>query len=340
MGADYIITGVESALGRQIAERLSARDCRVVGIDCGALAPWSGPDIRLYSAGACDADALDDIFRAEAREYTVVIHAAERISLSDEPDDAMQTVNCGGTQIILQLCARRPIRRLVYVGSALAVAPGRRLPFVREPEEFDPSAVSGQYGKSKAAACAAVMRAAAEGMDCVVALPGMLVGPGDPSAAEPGNRLVRALAAGQMRFCVRGGVDMVDIRDAAQGVVLAADKGIAGHSYILSGRYVRLRELYDQVHALCGTPRRITLPLALARSLVAPMRAWDGERPLFTAQALDILAAGARLSHSRAGRELGYRTNSVAAAVADAVRQYAPPQQERALALPERAAQA
>lgn len=323
MPADYIITGACSPLARHIIARLKSRGVRIVGIDRPEAVRPEEDSIRLYGADVCEKAALLDIFHAEAREYTVVIHAAEHLSLSDAADPALAAVNQTGTQNILEACAAQPVRRLVYVASAYALAP-TGLGFARESAEYEPSRVHSAYGRSKAAACAAVMQAAKDGLDCVIALPSALVGPGDEAANEPLDRLIRALAEGTLRFGVRGGLELIDLRDAAQGILLAADKGVAGRSYILSGRYVSMQELFECVRTALDGPQRVCMPRHLARLALPLVRAWDGERPLYTACALDALGANTHFSHERAERELGFRSRRARDTIAEAARQYRP----------------
>lgn len=318
MPADYIITGAASPLGRHVLEKLRARECRVVGIDTPAALASAHADSPLMAADVRDERTLRDIFRAEAREYTVVIHAAECMSLSDAPDGEMVAINYGGTKNILDLCAQQLVRRLVYVGSALTLPAQSDDGFVQESESFDLVSIRDAYARSKAAACAAVRERACMELDCVTVLPSVPFG--SESEAYPLDRLLSGLARGCVRFGVRGGIDMVDVRDVAQGVLLAADKGICDHSYILSGRYVTVRELFDLARRELGYAPHILLPNFAAKALVKLGREWSGEKPLFTGRSLALLQSGTHYSHDRATRELGYLPRHVPIALSEALR--------------------
>lgn len=340
MPADYIITGAVRPLGRHILEKLQARECRVVGIDQPELVRGAAGGYPLYAADVRDSAALRDIFRAEAREYTVVIHAAERMSLSDTPDRELFAVNYGGTKNILDACIQQSVRRLVYVGSALTLPERSDGRFIREGAPFDPAAVHDAYAKSKAAACAAVAECAGDELDCVIVLPTTQIGGGE--GVYPLDRLLSALARRSVRFGVSGGIDIADVRDTAQGVVLAADKGMSGQSYILSGGYVTLRELFDLARSEgIPAPRRF-IPYRAAKQLVKLGRAWDGEKPLFTERALALLHTGTHYSHDRATRELGYRPRAAREAITDAIKsqQQAAQTPDTPLCLPQAAVEA
>lgn len=320
MPADYILTDALSPLARHIIARLNLRQCRVVGIDRPEAVAAAQTDLPLYAADIRDPDAMREIFRAEAREYTVVIHCAERLDLTGESSSALFDTHCTAVNHILDLCREQAVRRLVYVGSALALAETDRAAHIREPSDFGAHRPRTAYGQCIAAACSAVTAAANDGLDCVIALPSECVAPVDATDTLASNRLIRALSQGSIRFGVGGGLELVDVRDAAQGVLLAADKGISGRTYILSGRYMPLRELFTLVHEQGSAARKPFIPLALAKLLLPAVQAWDGERPFFNARALDLLQADAHYSHARAGRELGYAPRSVGDTVAAAAR--------------------
>ena len=326
MGADYIITGALGHLAQSIIAALRPRGCRIVGIDLPEVVKEAETDFKLYAADVRDGAAIDEIFRAEAREYTVVIHTAALVRISDEDSADMLAVNVGGTKNILSACREAQVRRLVYVGSvhALPVPPGARI--IREREHFDPTAIPDTYGQSKAAAAAAVLEAEKDGLDCVIVLPSGIVGPGDRRGGNHLNQLIRDTMEGRVPVGVRGGFDLVDVRDAARGILLAADKGVSGHSYILSGRYMSIRELLDCVRQEYGGRWRPCVPVWMARIALPFVRlhaARHNTRPLFTAYSLDTLRSGAMFSHERASRELGYAPRELRIAIVDTVRWYA-----------------
>lgn len=320
MPADYILTGALSPLGRHLIARLDLRQCRVVGIDRPEAVAEAQGDLALYSADPRDREAMQQIFRAEAREYTVVIHCADRVALTGGNDADLFDIHRGGTDMILDLCRAQAVRRLVYVGSALALAADTDGPIAHEPDTFRPARAQSRYGQCVASACAAVAEAADKGLDCVIALLGECVAPMDATGTLPVNRLIRALSQRQLHFGVGGGLELVDVRDAAQGVLLAADKGVAGRSYILSGQYVSLRELFALVREQCGTAWLPILPLALARWMLPAIQAWDGERPLYNTRALTVLRESLRCSHARTERELGYAPRPVHETISAAAR--------------------
>lgn len=128
--------------------------------------------------------------------------------------------------------------------------------------------------------------------------------------------------AGKLPAGVTGGYDFVDVRDVAKGCLLAADKGRAGECYILSNRYVPVRELLEDVRAVSGGRKLICLPIGLACAM-EPAFAWGAKvthtRPLYTRYALDTISSDSHFSHARATARLGYRPRDTFSTIRDTV---------------------
>ena len=136
-----------------------------------------------------------------------------------------------------------------------------------------------------------------------------------------------------LRLFLRGGprlildctLNLVHVRDVADGMILAAERGAAGERYILGGTDVRLSDLAARLDRLAGRPplRRWTVPgpLALAGAMLDE---WISDhissrppRAPVTGVRLALAAAGA--DSGKAARTLGYRPRGLDDALADAV---------------------
>ena len=74
--------------------------------------------------------------------------------------------------------------------------------------------------------------------------PSGIVGPYDRYKSNHLVQLMSLYLNRRLLLGVRGGYDFVDVRDVAEGVLLAAEKGRQGECYILSDRYIRLEEAH------------------------------------------------------------------------------------------------
>ena len=166
------------------------------------------------------------------------------------------------------------------------------------------------------------LAARARGLDVRVVHPSGICGPYDYGHGHL-TQLVQDFCTGRLAAGVDGGYDFVDVRDVAAGILACCERGRPGECYILSGRYCTVRDVLAMLHRITGRRRvRVMLPLWLARA-AAPLSEQYyrllRQPPLYTAYSLYTLSSGARFSHAKAARELGYTTRPFGTTLADTV---------------------
>lgn len=325
--AVYIVTGAAGHLGGHVVRELHSRGRRVralmlPGESCPECAGEHRELYTEYEGDVCKPETLEPLFEGGAPGGFVVVHCAGIVSIAEKFSQKVYDVNVCGTQNVIQACGRHGAR-LVYVSSVHAIPRLPRGQVMREVDAFSPDAVPGQYDKTKATATQLVLDAAREGLDAVVVHPSGIIGPNGLPTGNMANMLVTYLRGG-LPAAIRGGYDFVDVRDVARGIVLAADRGRSGECYILSNRFVDLRELFAILSQVSGR-RKLTfyLPMWVARA-VAPL----AERidklahrtPFFTRYSLKTISENSLFSHEKASRELGYETRPLMETLADTAR--------------------
>ncbi|MER3487945.1 MAG: hypothetical protein C4307_04075 [Chloroflexota bacterium] len=124
--------------------------------------------------------------------------------------------------------------------------------------------------------------------------------------------MISGIANGRYRAFLPTGVNVVDVRDVAQGHLLAFERGRQGERYILGGANLTLEELFSAVAELAGTPRpRLRLPYWAAQGLALAGLANRHE----------VLLARLPMwfSWEKAARELGYSPGPIWPALRRAV---------------------
>ena len=317
----FIITGANGHLGGTIVRMLNGRPVQVRGLVFGDKKKQDTGSIHYYSGDVREPETLRPLFEGCEDMETIVIHTAGIIDISNHVSPELYDVNVNGTKNILALCREYPVKRLVYVSSVHAIPEQKRGNVTGEIRDFSPDAVVGGYAKTKAEATREVLRAAQEGLDAVVVHPSGILGPYDRS----GNHLVQMVAEylhGTLPACVKGGYDYVDVRDVAEGCLLAAEKGRKGECYILSDRYCEIREVLEIAGDVSGKKKLPVLPLWMAK-MAAPFIQLHARRkkrrPLYTAYSLHVLGTGERFSHKKATEELGYHPRDLKVTIRDMV---------------------
>lgn len=113
------------------------------------------------------------------------------------------------------------------------------------------------------------------------------------------------------------------VRDVADGIINACYKGRTGECYILSNRYVEIRELLNIVSEVRNIKMiKTVIPMWLAK-LTAPLSeiyyALLKQAPLYTKYSLYTLGTNSNFSNEKAKKELGYKNRELKETVRDTV---------------------
>ncbi len=230
---------------------------------------------------------------------------------------AFERVNVGGTRNVVSACRRADVQRLVYTSTidVFEAAHGKR--FNEDVLATQPKGTP--YERSKQKADQVVAQAVAEGLDAVFIHPAAVYGPG-PAQSRGINDFVKDLKAGKIPALLPGGMPVVFASDVGEAQVRASRRACAGDRFILSERFVTLRDLAVAATAVLGISRvPMVMPLKLARAMSAVTEAAAnlvGRPPLIPAGQLHFLQWGAIPDAQRARQKLGIEFTTLDAGLA------------------------
>ena len=310
----YIVTGAYGFLGNTVIRQLLDRGETVRGLVLpnDKAIDFQNNNVQIYYGDVCDLDSLDEIFKTDEACDKYVIHTAGIVSIASRYNELVYNVNVNGTNNIIKMCIKYGVRRLIHVSSVHAIPEENEI--IEEVKEFNPDLVIGLYAKTKAEATRNVLAAVDKGLDAVVVHPSGIIGPGDFGHSHL-SQLVVDYIRGRLTACVNGGYDFVDVRDVANGIVSALDRGKKGECYILSNRYYAVKDILDMLHEITGKRQiKTVLPMWFAK-ITAPLSEIYykllKQPPLYTSYSLYTLKSNSNFSHGKADRELGYKTRDM-----------------------------
>jgi len=315
-----LVTGATGHIGNVLVRRLLEKGEKVRaliwrGEDTSSL---DGLEVEKVEGDVLDPQSLEAVFKGVKK----VFHLAGIISIMPGKNPLVRRVNVEGTRNVLAAVRQAGVERLVHTSSihALRRAPHGRI--IDENLPYDPENPYGEYDCSKAEASLEVQRAAADGLEAVIVCPTGVIGPYDFRHSEMGE-VIRSAAEAKPMFYVEGAYDFVDVRDVAEGMILAGEKGRTGESYLLSGSRITVRELIENVRSVTGkTFSSIKIPFRLAE-LVAKVTPTcyrlTKAKPRITPYSLEVLQSNSYICHDKATRELGYQPRSIQQTIADTV---------------------
>ena len=324
----YIVTGANGFLGNNIVRKLLEKEnvevrCLVLPND--NIKPLENLNCKIYYGDVTKKETLEEIFDVKNidEDYKLyVIHCAAIVYIKSKYNPKVMEVNYNGTKNITDKVLEKNAK-LIYVSSVHAITEKPNGEQMSEIYDFDPDKVVGLYAKSKAKTAKMVLdRVKNDNLDAVIVHPSGIIGPGDFSNTHL-TQLIKDIANGSLTACVKGGYDFVDVRDVAEGIINACYKGKKGNCYILSNRYVKVKELVDLISdATKRNKIRTVLPMWFAR-FTAPLSELyykiRKEAPLYTKYSLYTLTSNANFSNKKAKEELGYKNRPLEETIKDTV---------------------
>jgi dihydroflavonol-4-reductase len=316
-----LVTGATGHIGNVLIRKLLERGEKVRALVWRGedTAPINGLPVEQVQGDVLDPASLD----AALDGVDTVYHLAGIISIMPGKNPFVWRVNVEGTRNILEAARRNRVRRLVYTSSIHALARAPHGKMMDESLQFDANNPYGEYDRSKATASLEVQKAAQTGLDAVIVCPTGVIGPFDFRGSEMGE-VIRGAAEARPMFYVTGAYDFVDVRDVADGLMAAAEKGRCGEAYILGGHKISVRYLIETVREVTGKAfSSVKIPFSLAE-FAARFTPWYYARtkakPRFTPYSLEVLQSNSDISHKKAATELGYKPRPVYESIRDTVR--------------------
>ncbi|HNZ12636.1 MAG TPA: SDR family oxidoreductase [Anaerolineaceae bacterium] len=315
-----LVTGATGHIGNVLVRRLLELGQRVrvfilPGEDRSAL---EGLEIEYAEGNVLDPESLAQAMVG----VNMVYHLAGVITILPGKNDFVERVNVQGTRNVLAAARRAGVGRVIYTGSIHAF---QRVPhgvLVDEAVPFDAEHAINAYDRSKALASMAVQEAVREGQDAVIACPTGVIGPHDYRLSEMGALIFDWIKT-RTAMIIKGAYDFVDVRDVAEGLILAAARGRTGETYILSGQQIQVPDILKLVSDALGKPRKsICLPTGLARffsHFAAFFSRLTHTTPRFTPYSIATLDGNSTISHAKAERELGFNPRPLRQTISDTV---------------------
>ena len=312
------VTGAAGHLGSTICRTLIDKGYEVVALVHNNQDALKDLPITVVKGNVLDHDSLKS-FMAEC---DAIIHSAAAINLSYKFDQNTFDINVTGTKNILEIAKELKISKVVQVSSIHAFTQQPCNKSLNEKRNFvtDKSAF---YDQTKRDAHLLSQEAAKNGQHVVIVCPTAILGPHDYKPSKLGQAIID-IYSDKFPALFRGGFDFVDVRDVAEGIVSALEKGVSGESYILSGKYYTIKKLSNFVFDIKGTKKRlVALPFIIAYAGLPFIKVYSiiTRKPqLYDKLYIDLLKGGNKLTSSRkAQKELDYKPRTLKVTLIDTI---------------------
>ena len=316
-----LVTGGTGFVGSHLVRRLLERN---VEVRCLVRASSRLDNLDDLPVEFATGDLRDvESIKQAVRGTRIVYHCAADYRLWCKDPREMYESNVNGSRNVMQAAFDEGIERVVYTSTVGALGLNDDGTPADEATPVSVDDMIGHYKRSKFLAEAEVREWAARGLPVVIVNPSTPVGELDIKPTPTGKIIVDFLK-GKMFGYVDTGMNLIDVRDCAEGHILAAERGRVGQRYILGGANLTLKEMFDALARVTNIPSpRMQVPHWVAETYARLENFWAIN---VARRAPDVPVESVRMSRhrmwfdsSKAERELGLPQHPIEQALARAV---------------------
>lgn len=300
MEKTVLVTGANGMLATNIVEQLALGGYKVIGtVRKGRSYQGEGAsNVTVAEADFKDRKAMEPL----VAQCDTVFHVAAMTSQSEKDYNVFRKVNVEATEMLLDLATACNVRTFVYVSTANTIGyggaegPGMMYPFTES-----------LYARSKKEAEDAVMTYS-DRLRTVVVNPTFMIG--KYGTDKGSNRVFSMVRNSPAVFCPSGGKNVIDVTEAARGMILAMEKAATGSQYLIIGENLHFKELFRRIAGEYGLRKLyISVPdwILRAAGKFGDMLSRMGVSTEVYTLTMDMLMMENFYTTDKAWREIGFR---------------------------------
>ena len=314
-----LVIGGSGFIGSHIVNELMHRGNTVRVYD---RAPFPS-DEAISPTEMVEGDILDFHKLSDAMEgCDRVFHLAAIPQLWHRDLEIFDAINRQGTENVIQAAKNTQIKQLIYTSTESILVPRNHEGLITEETQPHLGDMIGPYCRSKFLAEQAVFRCISEGFPALVISPTLPIGQGDRNLTPPAQMILNFLQ-GKIPAYIDCIMNYVDVKDAALGHLLAAEKGRIGRRYILAGHNVTLEEFFSLLGRVINRPApkyRIPHAVALAFSYVDEfIGKMNGRTPRSSVTGVKLCKRSLAFDGSKTWQHLGHSPRPLEESIREAV---------------------
>jgi dihydroflavonol-4-reductase len=307
-----LVTGATGFLGRHLVASLEGRGHNVVAF-----------------SRAAGGDVLDvERVRVAAAGCEGAFHCAGQVSRDPDDAEALYRVHVEGTKNVVEACLQAGVERVVVASTSGTVAVSDTPGHLATEDDETPIGIVSRwpYYRAKLFAERAALALNRPGFDVVSVNPSLLLGPAT-RGGTPGSSTedVRLFLEGAIPAVPAGGLSFVDVRDAAEAMRLAMDRGRGGQRYLVGACNLTMRDFFGKLARVSGVPAP-WLPMPRSREvarigarLMERLAAQIGIPSRVDAVSVEMAQCFWYLDAGKAERELGWKARDPGETLHDTV---------------------
>ena len=256
-----IVTGATGFIGSHITRKLleKGKEVKVLVRKTSNTKNIDNLDIEKVYGDVLDVESLKNAFKG----CDTLFHTAGFVSFKKADYKKMEDINVKGADNVLSTAVDAGVSKVLFTSSVAAIGAESGGGLITENTEYNLYGQGIGYMNVKYLAEKKAREYHKKGLPVVILNPSVVLGEGDIYFSSSGSVLW---------FCKKrfpgymdGGFNVVDVKDVAEGHLLAAEKGKPGERYILANRNVTVMEYFKLLEKVTGiSAPKIKIPYAFA----------------------------------------------------------------------------
>ncbi len=263
-----LITGGTGFLGTHVVQQFLDAGETNLKVFASSVPEWmKDAGVKAVEGSVTD---RDDLAKA-CKNVSSIFHLAGKVSRDNDDAAAMNRVHLEGTRLLCEAATEAGIATMILASSSGTIAVSEADQVVDEtyPQPIDILTRWSYYASKYFQERTALENFSGEGQRLVIMNPSLLLGPGDERLSS--TKPVLDFLARKIPYTPSGGLNFVDVRDAAAVFIGALEKGRHRERYLLGAENMTFAQFFGRLERLSGVSApmlRVPKKLAMAGSSI------------------------------------------------------------------------
>lgn len=244
-----LITGGTGFLGTHIVRQFLDAGEKNLKVMASRVPEW----IKDAGVKAVEGSVTDreDVAKA-VKNVSAIFHLAGKVSRDNDDAASMNKIHLEGTRLLCEAAKEAEVPTMILASSSGTIAVSEDDQVVDEtfPQPVDLLTKWAYYASKYYQERAALENFNAEGQRLVIMNPSLLLGPDDERLSS--TKPVLDFLGRKIPYCPGGGLNFVDVRDAASAFISALEKGEHQEKYLLGAVNLTFEQFFGRLERLSG----------------------------------------------------------------------------------------
>ncbi len=277
-----LITGGTGFLGTHIVRQFLAAGEKNLKVMASRVPEWmKDAGVKAVEGSVTN---VDDVAKA-CKNVSAIFHLAGKVSRDNDDAASMNKIHLEGTRVLCEAATEAGVETMILASSSGTIAVSEDATIVAEtfPQPIEILTRWAYYASKYYQERTAIENFKGEGQRLVIMNPSLLLGPDDDRLSS--TKPVLDFLGKKIPYSPSGGLNFVDVRDAAAAFISALDKGKHQEKYLLGAENMTFEQFFGRLERLSGVSApmlKVPKKLAMAgSSMISSLyKNWGKQSPV------------------------------------------------------------